>query len=280
VFPLLLALLALAAPAAHADEPLAKGFEGTFELAGSNGYKILGLVGSTGVGSEGTLALIVGRPGASVTYLARGEVTREHASFDLGALGEVDVEVQPTGHTETVHPARGKPVTFPGARYVGTIAFHGEEGFTDAEATSLPLSLKFILGITCAAPSSSSTVSGRGLPGVELKAGTKAGPRLRLDQNHPGARVEYVAKVNEAEGGLKVVRTVTGRLPANTLKYAPSLKSAHFAPSSPFSGRATYARGTWRGSLKVDFPGRAAVPLAGPSVPASIVHAEHHGSTE
>jgi hypothetical protein len=151
--------------------------------------------------------------------------------------------------------------------------------------------LKPIFDIVCGAPSSSSTESGRGLPGVELKAGGGGGPRLTLDQNHPGAKVEYEAKVNEVEGAVKVVRTVVGRLLARSLSYTPPLESASFASGSPFSGRATYVgkapthetspgRGTWRGSLKVDFPGRAAVRLAGPSVKASIVHAKHRGFHE
>jgi hypothetical protein len=275
----LLASVLVAAPVAAADEPLPKGFEGTFELAGTHGYKIVGLIGSTGVGSEGSLSLFVKRPGASVIYQARGEVTKEHVHFDLGALGEVDVEVQPTGQMETIRPACGKPATFEGEAYVGTIVFHGEEGFTEAEATRLPLRLKPIFDLVCGAPGGL-TVSRKGPPGVELKTGGGGGPRLRLDQYHPGARVKYEAKVNEVEGGLKVLRAVSGHLPAGTLTHSSSLDSATFAPRSPFSGRASYDHGNWRGSLKVDFPGRAAVPLAGPTFSASIVPTKYRVRSE
>jgi hypothetical protein len=218
-------------------------------------------------------------------------VTREHVHFDLGTLGVVDVEVQPSEHLETVRPACAEPTTTEGLAYMGTIAFHGEEGFTDAEATRLPLRFQPLFDLLCGVPTGGSTELGRGSAAVEMNAESKGGPRLTLDQNHPGVRVEYEAKVREVEGAVKVVRTVSGHLPARVLRHSPSLESASFAPGSPFSGRATYkgkslprearpGRGTWRGSLKVDFPGRADVRLAGPSFSASIIPAEHHGFSE
>lgn len=284
LIPALLALLLVAAPAATADEPLPKGAEGSFQLKGTGGYTLVGIVGSTG--TEGVLTLIVGKHGASAFYVARGEVTREHVHFDLGDLGEIDVAVQPTGRSETIGSECGKPQTIPGEEYVGTIAFHGEEGFTDAEATRTPLRLGPIFNLVCGEFVSSGTVSGRGLPGVELKVLGKDGSRLRLDQNRPGARVSYEAKLAETEGDVRVHRTVAGLLPAGALSYAPSLESASFSPGAPFAGRATYSgktptheahpgHGSWRGSLKVDFPGHAAVRLAGPTFSASIVPAKH-----
>ncbi len=194
--------------------------------------------------------------------------------------------VQPTGRSEAIGSKCGRPKTIEGEEYVGTIAFHGEEGFTDAEAIQTPLRLDPILNLVCGEGVSSGTVSGRGLPGVELKVVAKDGPRLRLDQNHPRARVSYEAKLNEDEGDVKVYRTITGHLGDGALTYAPSLESASFSAGAPFAGRATYSgkasmhearpgRGTWRGDLKVDFPGRAAVPLAGPAFSASIVSAKH-----
>jgi len=227
---------------------------------------------------------VAGRDGRG--NLVRGEVTRDHVHFDLGDVGEIDVAVQPTGRSETIGSKCGKPKRIEGQEYVGTIAFHGEEGFTDAGATRTPLRLDPILDLVCGGASSSETRSGRGLPGVGLKVLAKDGPRLRLDQNHPGARVSYEAEVNEEEGGVKVQRRVTGHLGAGALTYAPSLESARFCAAAPFSGQATYTgktpphetrpgRGTWRGALKVDLPGHAAVPLAGPTFSASIISAKH-----
>ncbi|MDX6608521.1 MAG: hypothetical protein QOF85_446, partial [Solirubrobacterales bacterium] len=81
----LLVFLLVSVPVATADEPTPKGAEGAFELKGTNGYKLLGIVGSTG--TEGVLMLFVTKHGASARYLVRGEVTRERVHFDLGDLG-------------------------------------------------------------------------------------------------------------------------------------------------------------------------------------------------
>jgi hypothetical protein len=276
-------VLAVGAAAASADEPLPKGDEGAFELHGTNGYEVHGLIASTG--TSGVLLLFVGKPGAEATYQARGEVTREHVRFDLGRLGEIDLAVQPIGRMETVRPACGKPVTVEGQEYVGTIAFHGEEGFTDAEASRAPLELKPILDLVCGGAPESDTLSSGRLPGVQLNIAHKGGPSLRLDQNHPGARVFYEAHLSEKMGAIRVSRAVEGHLGGGALHYAPSLATATFSAATPFSGTATYSgkrpprqarpgNGTWSGNLKVDFPGHAAVLLAGPSFTASIVHAK------
>ncbi|MBS1889022.1 MAG: hypothetical protein JSU06_17735 [Actinobacteria bacterium] len=284
----LLLLLGAFAPAALADEPLPKGAEGTFELQGTNGYQVFGLIGSTG--TSGMLSLFVEKRGAAAIYTVRGEVTREHVRFNLGALGDVDVIVQPTGRMETVGSKCGKPTRIEGEEYTGTIAFHGEEGFTDVEATRTPLRLEPILDLVCGGMGGSE-VSGGGLPGVVLRIASNDGPGLRLNQNHRGAPVFYEARMTEREGAMRVDRTVSGHLGGGALSYDPTLSSARFSAGAPFSGNATYAgrrlarearpgQGSWLGTLAVDFPGRAGVPLAGPDFSASIVHArrtEFHG---
>ncbi len=183
---LLLSLL-VAVPTAAADEPLPKGAEGAFELQGTHGYEVLGIVGSTGTPgrrSSGGLILSVSRKGDHATYFVRGEVTKEHVHFDLGALGEIDAAVQPTGRNETVRSKRGKSATVEGREYVGTIDFHGEEGFTNAEATRTPLRLDPLANLVCAGIAISEASGGRG-PGIELKVAAKRGPRLTIEENVP-----------------------------------------------------------------------------------------------
>jgi hypothetical protein len=61
---------------------------------------------------------------------------------------------------------------------------------------------------------------------------------------------------------------------------APSLATATVTGTGSVSGKGTYRQttrgknpsGTWRGNLKVDFPGRARVPSAGPGFKASLTH--------
>jgi hypothetical protein len=172
----LLLLLTVVPPAAIADEPLPKGAEGTFELRGTNGYKVLGLIASTG--KIGVLSLFVDRRGADATYFVHGEVTRERVHFDLGQLGEIDVAVQPTGRMETVGSECGKPTRLEGEDYVGTIAFHGEEGFTAVEASRAPLRLEPIFNLVCGGLTVGATTTGGWLSGAELRIARRADVRL------------------------------------------------------------------------------------------------------
>lgn len=273
------ALAALLAPAASADEPLKQGLEGSFALKATNGYKLSALIGSTGKGNAGLLILSVAKKGSGATYLAQGEVTKEHAHFDLGSLGLVDLAIHPTGKKETITPSCGEPVPAEGLEYTGTIEFHGEEGFTEASASRARLNLKPVLDIVCPGPAQGGT-SNLNAAAVQLEASLKGGPKLGLEQKRPGARVFYSASVEESEGSLRVERRVAGALSAKSFHAAPSLATATVTGSGSLSGKGTYAQtrrgkrpqGTWRGNLTVDFPGRASVPIAGPSFKASLTH--------
>jgi hypothetical protein len=267
-----LTLLAVVVSAAGADEPPGQGLKGSFKLKGTHGYEINGLVGATGKGDAGLLILFVGKKGEEATYLVHGTVTKESVDFDLGPLGEIDAAVQPTGKMETLTSkcAGGEKQTIEGSEYVGTLAFHGEEGFTEAEATRTPLRLQPLTEIICPALTTEGKEGGDGVPGAGLTIKHQDGPSLKLAQNHPGARVSYNAHMKEKEGAVTVDRTVGGYLRGGAMTYASSLKTAHFKGAAPFSGSASYAKGHWRGNLTVDFPGHADVPLTGPGFKASI----------
>lgn len=280
--------LVLAVPVATAAEPAPKGIEGAFELQGTRGYQLTAMVLSTG--SSGILILYVEKKGEAAEYVVHGEVTTEGADFELGGLGAVDVTLRKTGRMETAHPACGKSFTVEAEEYVGTIEFHGEEGFTEVAATSTPLRFKPLANIVCPGFSVGETSGGVG-PGVKLTVAQKDGPSLELERNHDGARVYYGARIKEKVGAITIQRAVSGHLASGSLHADPSLGHAIFAAGSPFSGRATYTgihapdlirarpgKGIWRGSLKVAFPGRANVRLAGPGFKASIIHATRQES--
>jgi hypothetical protein len=272
------AFAVLLAPAASADEPLKQGLEGSFALKATNGYKLSALIGSTGEGN-GLLILSVARKGGGATYLAHGEVTKEHVHFDLGSLGLIDLAVHQTGRKETVTPSCGEPVSAEGLEYTGTIEFHGEGGFTEASATRARLNLKPIIDIVCPGPAEVGT-SNLNAAAVQLEASLKRGPKLGFAQKRPGARIFYSASVEEREGSLRVERRVAGALSAQSFHAAPSLATATVTGTGSLSGKGTYAqtrhgkrpRGTWQGNLKVDFPGRAGVRIAGPGFKASLTH--------
>lgn len=285
LFALAAVLLAtIIAPRASADEPLGKGLEGSFTLKGTHGFEVKALIASYGEGDAGQLVLFVGKKNQQAIYVAKGTVTKEAVDFDLGALGEVKAAVRPSGKKETLTSecGEGEEQTIEGEEYVGTIAFHGEEGFTEAEATRSPLLLASALTeLVCGPLTTEGHEGGDGVHGVGLAIKRKGGASLKLAQNRPGARVFYQAQIKEKEGTVTVERSVGGYLAASALTFAPSLKTAHFAGAGPFSGSAAYVgkslpslsrpgKGPWRGNLTVDFPGHADVPIAGPGFKASI----------
>jgi hypothetical protein len=277
------AVAVLLAPTASADETLGKGLAGSFSLKGTHGFEIKALIASYGEGDAGQLVLFVGKSNQEAIYTAKGTVTKESVDFDLGALGEIKAAVQPSGKKETLTSKceGGEKQAIEGSEYVGTIAFHGEEGFTDAEAIRAPLSLAPLTELVCPAITTDGQEGGDGVRGAGLAIKRKGGPSLKLAKNRPGARVFYTAQMKEKEGTVTVERSVGGYLAARTLTFAPSLKSAHLAGAAPFSGSAAYlgkslpsvrrpGKGAWRGNLTVDFPGHADVPIAGPGFKASI----------
>ena len=276
-------VLAVVPGAVAAGPPPKLAFDGAIELSATHGYRVFGLVAS--FEGKAQVSLFVGKSGEEAIYTAQGEGTDDSVNVDFGSLGKVDLELRPTGQNETVRSKCGKrATTVPGSEFVGTVEFHGEEGFTEFSATQLPLRLEPLLDLVCGSLAVTGMEGGSGVPGVLLKAKTANSPSLLIEQNHPGARVFYKAKMHEKEGRVQVSRSVSGHLGAGALRYAPSLESASFAAASPFAGTATYTgltapseagpgHGTWRGSLKVDFPGHVGVPIAGLGFKASIVHA-------
>lgn len=230
------------------------------------------------------MALFVRRRHEGASYIVDGTRNGEEVDFDLGALGKVEVEVQPTGRKETVRPKCGKPFTAEGSSFVGTIEFRGEEGFAEAHVQRTPNRYDLLVDIVCGGSSSGETF-GVGERGVRLKVRRTGGPKLQINQNHPGAPVRYQAEIVERRAGMTINRAVGGRLAGGAFDFDPTLTKASFTPGTPFAGSATYrgfhpprvthpAHGTWRGDLKVDFPGRADVPLTGPGFKAAIVGAK------
>ena len=186
---------ALGASSVAAAEPVfAPG--GAILLSGTHGYKLEAMFGAKD--GQGGMELFVDSRGKEAIYEAKGEVTPERIDIDLGSLGKFDLERRPTGRTETIHSC-GKATKEPGYEFVGTIEFHGEEGFTDVVANQAKLSWLALLQPICGV-SVSGEDFGPGTPGIRLKVRRKQGPELQLSQNRPGAAVDYFAQVEEREG--------------------------------------------------------------------------------
>ncbi len=191
------------------------------------------------------------------------------------------LDIAPSGTKQTLRsrcggePVRGEPNI-----YRGAFEFHGEEGYTEASATTLHEYPRFFLDIVCGG-GVGGEAGGEGLLGAKLRLLSRGGP-VRLDlqanKNRPGARSRFEVEVDEKRGRIGISRSTTVWAGADAFDYDPLLRTATLEPPSPFSGRATYRRGAaavnrWTGNLTVDLPGRSAIPLTGSRVRARLVPA-------
>ncbi len=275
--PVLCALVPAWAGAAGESAPAA----GAFKLDAGNGYKIVVLAGSRRADGQGSIALLVGRGRSAATYSAAATVTATSIRADLGSLGKVDVDLVPAGKKETARPiCGGRPVTFERASYEGTIEFHGEGGYTDVTATSVPVDHQIFLDIGCPG-SVFGEERGGDLPGASLTLGRRhrSGPlSLEVKKNNRRARTYIQVEESETRNGIEIHRG-TGMLagPA-AFEYDPLLRTATVEPSAPFSGKAVYRRSAskserWSGDLAVDLPGKPNLALTGVNLPIRLVHA-------
>jgi hypothetical protein len=100
-----------------------------------------------------------------------------------------------------------------------------------------------------------------------------------VNKNRPKAPAFYSVSLRERRDGVKIERAIEGKAPAGAFSFDHGLRTATLGPPSPFSGTASIARNEdsfspiWEGDLAVDLPGRPEVPLAGPGIHVSLVHA-------
>lgn len=275
----------------EADAP---GASIAFQAKASNGNSIFGIAFSRRADGRGNVTLFVGKKGAVVTYFAPATVlasgVRTPSVFhppsvvraDLGALGKIDLEFVPSGVVKREHSTCDKtPVRFEAGSYQGAFEFHGEEGYAEASATSVPASISPLLNLVCGG-SVGGEAGGQGLPGARLRLFSKSGSQtvhLQANKNRPGAAATYEATIEERSGRIKIQRAIAGRAPAASFVFSDGLRITTFEPPEPFDGGAVFRRNAspanrWTGDLTVDFPGKSDVPLTGASFAATLVPAE------
>lgn len=266
------------------------GASGAFTLQGSHGYSITVLAYSRRADGRGQVSVSVHRKRASVTYLAPATVTDARIEADLGPVGTISVVFVPSGSIgeEKTGCAKGDFIQFDAGTYQGTIEFHGEEGYTEASATEVPVEFKPFFEPVCSGFGvSETTVFGATrMPGARLRVRSVA-PRRHLsaqfNENRPGARMTFEAQTSERHEGIAISRSIQGATPGGAFAFGDDLRAARLNPPVPFSGSAAFHRNAprsnrWTGSLAIDFPGRSNVPLTGPGLRASLVHARRTAS--
>jgi hypothetical protein len=277
----LLVLLCVVAPASAVAEPSASKplpVPTAFRLEGTNGFTVYVIGEAPRAGSKGSLRIITEAKRESVFYSTPATMTETSIHADLGELGEISVNFQRSGKVASVR-CGNRPIKFDSGNWVGTIAFHGEEGYTNVEATTVPGNAELLLEPFCGGSESYGGSSER-RRGAELSVRNPAlGPELTVRKSRPGAAAVISARLSEYENGISIERTVARWIPGTDFVYDSTLRTATVTPPAPFSGSAQFDLGEkagrrWSGDLTADFPGRSDVALAGPLLRATLSPSE------
>ncbi len=257
-----------------------------FRLEGSNGYSIVVYAANERADGRGEIVLFVGRKNAGAIYAAPAMLTATSVKADLGSLGEVSLDVIPSGKEKRLRSNCGdepETTTFEPQRYRGSFEFHGEEGYTDAVIDAPREYTRFFIGLFCGAVRSGET-SGACLPGARLRLHSHVGSarlNLQANKNRPGASSYLEVDIHEERNGIAISRHVSFHAGAAAFDYDPLLRTATLKPPPPFSGhgsfrRAAEAANRWAGNMTVDLPGRSDVPLTGAAVSTTLIPACRH----
>lgn len=247
---------------------------GAFRLSASNGYTLDVIAVPPRAGRTASLLIYAYKRGRGVRYVAPATVTETSMQSDLGELGEISVSFHRSNQATSV-PCGKEAIRFDSGRYEGKIDFHGEEGYTSVEATSVPGNIDYLLSGLC----SEGFIEGGSderAPGAALYIRNPGlGPELSVRKRRPGAAALITASMSEYSNGISIQRFTSQWVPGVAFRYDRRLRTATVRPPAPFAGSARFDLGKkagqrWSGDLTIDMPGRAGVPLTGPALRATL----------
>ena len=256
-----------------------------FELRSSNSYTIEVTVLHI-VGAPAYANILVSGQSGFVSYIAPASATEDSFEADLGALGHIAVTFHATeGSRLQGSCVKNQSIRVASGYYEGTIDFHGEEGYTNVEASQAKADSSLLLSVICPAGKSESG-RGPGLPGAEVRVRGKnpaRTPSLTVVENDPRAPVQLEAHTYEQRHEIAIKRTIRMKAPRTSFDYDSKLRTATLQPPSPFSGTARFRRigrrkSRWSGDLTVDLPGQSGVRLTGRHLRESLFRARFKGS--
>ena len=250
-----------------------------FKVRASHGYEVRVFASPSSDGT-GSIAVFASKARSVAIYRFPATVTAKIVEADLGSLGRISVKAVPADRKPAVLRScdgeERRKVT--AVRYEGAIDFHGEEGFTNVEATSGPFDYRTFREFACA--EEGGRPAGKSLPGARL--GVHRLPEsnelmLGATQLRPGAATEVWVQIDEGPEGFETTRATEVRAGPDALRFDPQLRSATLSLPAPFAGHATYRRGAppvrrWIGNLTVDLPGNSDYPLTGPGLRVTLTH--------
>jgi hypothetical protein len=249
---------------------------GAFRLPASNGYSMHVIAVPPGFGRSAFLLIIVSGKGGVAQYVAPATVTETSMHSDLGELGEISVSFHRTNRA-TSAPCGKKKVRFDSGQYEGKIDFHGEEGYTSVEAAAAPGDLDYFLSLDCLEGFAERPNAAERARGAELNVRNPGlGPELSVSKERPEGGALILVFTREYSNGISIQRSILRFVPRAAFRYDRRLRTAIVRPPAPFAGSARFdfdkkAGQRWNGNLTVDLPGKAGVPLTGPTLRAVLV---------
>jgi hypothetical protein len=249
-----------------------------FSARGSNGYRLF-FIGDT----RGELTVIVEKGPGRVTYELPARVRDHRFEARYGDVIDLSVRFHPTGPRKSWpvrrlhgHCVGRKPVTRRG-ELVGTIAFHGERGYTELDTTRHRAAGEHDFRLLCRRPgrrraggsnfeeTPEQVVAERPEGAAETWFRALSGNPTLM----PSPRWNFEATRAELPGRVRIERKIVLETETGATLSTPGVRPviAEIAPAAPFSGTAEFRREagatSWTGSLGVEFPGLGVVPLTG-----------------
>jgi hypothetical protein len=251
---------------------------GAFRLSASNGFTLYVVGAPPHASQPGHLLIFASASGRGVFYLVPAVVTESSMQASLGELGEISVNFQRSNQATSAR-CGARTIRFDSGRYEGTIVFHGEEGYTNVEATSVPGNIDYFLSEICGERFVGGQPSSRSRGAELFVRNPGLGPELRVIKSRPGAAALITAWTREYNSGISIERFATQRMPSLDFRYDHRLRTAIVRPPAPFAGSARFDLGKkagqrWGGDLTVDLPGKAGVPLTGTRLRAALLPTE------
>jgi hypothetical protein len=260
-----------------------------FHLQGSNGYAM----SFSFSGPEASIAA-VGVPSplvvVSAAYITQKRFDGDRIRARFGSRGRVAIEFRPSGKATYRRPPRGcegEPrVTQPGV-FVGTIRFRGEGGYTSIDRSRARGEVRTPARWECRRHKRAHeagldpeaerfTILDAGAGGYPLTSFSATASRPK---GRSGETMFLASRLEGRPTSMTVIRRVFAHGEDESFSFDEALSTASVAPPLPFEGSGAFTRdpngggGSLVGSLTVDFPGAADVPLAGEDSQARLFRA-------
>jgi hypothetical protein len=274
------------------DVPLPAFTEATFKAPAGHGYEMslngrrvnfspaeLKKFSEPTPSSYSIVFLDLTRGDGSAEYFPEGTLSGGRLKARLGNLGVLSLRFVP--HRVTFHPpykdCTGRRTRIEHGAFVGKLRFDGEGGYARLLRRRIPGTLTRQRHLRCDLTPTSGAPKGTRVGGTAYTPRLRSGISFVAERTSPAGAGTLTAYATESRGGVSIERKVEVKGPAGSVEIEHDLSAATVEPPAPFYGTASFVAdpgkqtGSWLGDLKVSFPGRPDVRLAGKRYEGSVL---------